>query len=138
MGMIFFGQYCFLLTHLRCELTRRFEGIKLPSFDASSSRTPSTLSPLTPDALTKLERQLDEESLAKAFQNHSTKDEPEEHAQSEIVEDELGSLATGWSTVESDMMTPVIETVVEEKPGFWSLLTGKQFVASRVPPDVPG
>ena len=130
MGMIFFGQYRSLLQRRRCGLIIHSAGVKLPSFDSSSTRTPSTLSQLTPDALTKLERQLDEESLAKAFQNHSTEDDKEETAQSDIVEAELGSLETGWLDAESEMMTPLIETVVEEKPGFWGLLSGKQFVLS--------
>lgn len=135
MGMIFFGQLLFVVL-LLISATDKLSpsGVKLPSFDSTTSRTPLKSTSLTPDALTKLERQLDEESLANAFRNEPT----EESAQSDAaVEAELGSLEMGRPDAESEMMTPLIETVVEEKPGFWSLLTGKQCVTPSYSASAP-
>lgn len=104
-----------------------FTGVKLPSLNPFTPTTTSQSStPLTPDALSTLGRQLDEESLANAFRNQ---DNPVASAAIEVdgtvdeTEAELGGIESGWTDPDFE---EVREEIPVEKPGLWSILTGRQ------------
>ena len=90
MGMLFFVRP--LLSSIHELAYPVFKGVKLPTPTAATS-PPST--PLTPAALTTLSRQLDEDSVAQAFQPRSPTSRTDQSS-SAALEAEIGGLEAGW------------------------------------------